>query len=80
MYVWLYVIGLCVGLACGGIALIIGDVTGLICAGLIGTATVGPESAGLLYYVTHAYDAAHPDEHRRPWDSVEGIPWSTRHG
>ncbi len=37
-------------------------------------------SAGLLYYVTHAYDAEHPDEHRRPWDSVEGFPWATRHG
>ena len=45
-----------------------------------GAATVGPESAGLLYYVTHAYDAAHPDEHRRAWDSVEGFPWATRHG
>lgn len=45
-----------------------------------GAATVGPESAGLLYYVTHAYDAEQPDEHRRPWDSVEGFPWATENG
>ena len=40
-----------------------------------GAATVGPESAALLYYVTNAYDARHPDEERRPWDSVDGFPW-----
>ena len=45
-----------------------------------GAATVGPEPAGLLYYVTHAYDPKAPDEDRRPHDSVEGFPWDVRHG
>lgn len=45
-----------------------------------GAATVGAEPAGLLYYVTKAYDPAAPDEERRPHDSVEGFPWQTRHG
>jgi dTDP-4-dehydrorhamnose 3,5-epimerase len=45
-----------------------------------GAACVGPTSAGLLYYVTHAYDPAQPDEHRRAWDSITGFPWAPRHG
>lgn len=45
-----------------------------------GAACVGPTPAGLLYYVTHGYDPQRPDEFRRPWDSVEGFPWTTRHG
>lgn len=45
-----------------------------------GAACVGPTPAGLLYYVTHAYDAKQPDEQRRAWDSVDGFPWGTRHG
>lgn len=45
-----------------------------------GAATVGGEIAGLLYYVTHAYDPAAPDEDRRAHDSVSGFPWGTRHG
>lgn len=45
-----------------------------------GAATVGPTPAGLLYYVTHAYDPNHPDEERRPHDSVEGFPWGVQHG
>lgn len=45
-----------------------------------GVAAVGTETAGLLYYVTHAYDAAKPDEYRRAWDSISGFPWGTRHG
>lgn len=45
-----------------------------------GAACVGPAPAGLLYYVTRAYDPANPDEDRRPFDSVEGFPWQTRHG
>lgn len=45
-----------------------------------GAACVGSEPAGLLYYVTHSYDAAKPDEHRRPWDSVESFPWAPRNG
>ena len=45
-----------------------------------GAATAGPDRAGLLYYVTHAYDPAKPDEHRRAFDSVEGFPWGVRHG
>ena len=45
-----------------------------------GAATIGPEPAGLLYYVTHAYNAKNPDEDRRAFDSIEGFPWSVRHG
>jgi dTDP-4-dehydrorhamnose 3,5-epimerase len=45
-----------------------------------GAATVGDTQAGLLYYVTHAYNAAKPDEDRRAYDSVEGFPWGVRHG
>lgn len=45
-----------------------------------GAATVGCEPAGLLYYVTHAYNPAEPDEQRRPYDSVPGFPWAVRHG
>lgn len=45
-----------------------------------GAACVGPAPSGLLYYVTRAYNAAKPDEHRRPWDSVDGFPWSARNG
>ncbi len=41
-----------------------------------GAATVGPQPAGLLYYVTQTYDRAKPDEHRRHWDSVRGINWA----
>lgn len=42
-----------------------------------GAATVGTEGVGLLYYVTHAYNASQPDEERRPYDSVEGMSWTT---
>lgn len=45
-----------------------------------GAATVGDAPAGLLYYVTHAYDPAKPDEDRRAFDSVVGFPWHVRHG
>ena len=45
-----------------------------------GAATVGDTPAGLLYYVTHAYNAATPDEERRAFDSVAGFPWGVRHG
>ncbi|MBC7834385.1 MAG: dTDP-4-dehydrorhamnose 3,5-epimerase family protein [Phycisphaerales bacterium] len=45
-----------------------------------GAATVGDTPAGLFYYVTHAYDAAKPDEDRRAFDSIEGFPWGVRHG
>ncbi len=45
-----------------------------------GAATVGDTPAGLLYYVTHAYNAAAPDEERRAFDSVAGFPWGVRHG
>jgi dTDP-4-dehydrorhamnose 3,5-epimerase len=41
-----------------------------------GAATVGPQTAGLLYYVTRAYDPKNPDEQRRPYDSVDGFSWS----
>jgi dTDP-4-dehydrorhamnose 3,5-epimerase len=45
-----------------------------------GAATVGDAPAGLLYYVTHAYDPAEPDEQRRAFDSVPRFPWGVRHG
>ena len=45
-----------------------------------GAATVGHTPAGLLYYVTHAYDSANPDEERRSHDSVEGFGWGVQHG
>ena len=44
-----------------------------------GLATVGPDSAGLLYYVTQQYDPTSPDEDRRPFDSVEGFSWGVEH-
>lgn len=40
-----------------------------------GAATVGPEPAGLLYYVTQQYDPAEPDEQRAAYDAIEGFPW-----
>jgi dTDP-4-dehydrorhamnose 3,5-epimerase len=45
-----------------------------------GAATVGPDPAGLLYYVTHAYEPKAPDEDRRAYDSIAGFPWGVRHG
>lgn len=44
-----------------------------------GAATVGNRDAGLLYYMTHRFDPAHPDEHRRDHDSVPGFPWQVQH-
>lgn len=44
-----------------------------------GAATVGLEPAGLLYYLTHQYDPAHPDEDRRGHDTIEGFPWAVQH-
>ena len=44
-----------------------------------GAATVGHMPAGLLYYVTHAYDPANPDEERRAFDSIDGFPWRPQH-
>lgn len=45
-----------------------------------GAATVGAGPAGLLYYVTHAYDPAAPDEDRLAHNGVSGFPWEPRHG
>lgn len=45
-----------------------------------GVATVGDTPGGLLYYVTHSYNASKPDEERRAHDSVAGFPWHVRHG
>jgi dTDP-4-dehydrorhamnose 3,5-epimerase len=45
-----------------------------------GAATVGDMPAGLLYYVTHGYNPAKPDEQRRPHDSIDGFLWQVRHG
>lgn len=45
-----------------------------------GASAIGPDPAGLLYYVTRSYDPQRPDEQRRPYDSVPDFPWWTRHG
>jgi dTDP-4-dehydrorhamnose 3,5-epimerase len=45
-----------------------------------GAATVGDTQAGLLYYVTHAYNPGKPDEERRAYDSIAAFPWGVRHG
>ncbi len=44
-----------------------------------GAATVGPQSAGLVYYVTRQYDARQPDEQRRPADALAGFVWAVEH-
>lgn len=44
-----------------------------------GATTVGPEPAGLLYYVTNLFDPSDPDEDRRAWDSVPDFPWEISH-
>ena len=44
-----------------------------------GLATVGPDSAGLLYFVTRMFDPGSPDEERRDFDSVNGFPWDVQH-
>jgi dTDP-4-dehydrorhamnose 3,5-epimerase len=44
-----------------------------------GATGVGPEPAGLLYYVTHAYNAKNPDEERRAFDSIPGFAWGVQH-
>lgn len=41
-----------------------------------GAATVGHEPASLLYYVTHAYNAAKPDEERRAFDVPAWFSWT----
>jgi len=43
-----------------------------------GAATVGPKSAGLLYYVTKRYDPANPDEQRCAHDAIAGFPWQVQ--
>lgn len=45
-----------------------------------GAATVGDVPGGLLYYVTHSYNPAQPDEQRMGHDQVPGFPWGVRHG
>ena len=40
-----------------------------------GLATVGPMTAGMIYYVTRAYDPADPDEERRPFNIIPGFSW-----
>jgi dTDP-4-dehydrorhamnose 3,5-epimerase len=44
-----------------------------------GATTLGPHPAGLLYYMSNAYDPAAPDEQRRAWDSVPGFAWACEH-
>ena len=45
-----------------------------------GATATGGQPGGVLYYVSAAYDPADPDEQRRPFDSIEGFTWETRHG
>lgn len=44
-----------------------------------GAATVGNTPAGLLYYVTHSYNPAQPDEERAEYDRFPGFPWQVEH-
>ncbi len=44
-----------------------------------GAATVGNTPAGLLYYVTHSYNPAQPDEERAEYDQFPGFPWQVEH-
>jgi dTDP-4-dehydrorhamnose 3,5-epimerase len=44
-----------------------------------GGATVGPEPAGLLYYVTQQYNPAAPDEERRAFDALPDFPWQVQY-
>ncbi|MCA9278755.1 MAG: dTDP-4-dehydrorhamnose 3,5-epimerase family protein [Phycisphaeraceae bacterium] len=44
-----------------------------------GAATVGHVPAGLLYYVTHAFDLANPDEERRSFDIPIEFSWTVQH-
>lgn len=44
-----------------------------------GAATVGHSPAGLLYYVTHAYNPEKPDEERATPDAFAGFPWEVVH-
>ena len=44
-----------------------------------GATVVGPENAGLLYYVTQSYDPVCPDEERRAASSVSGFNWEVQH-
>ena len=44
-----------------------------------GATAIGGSKAGLLYYVTHAYDPSQPDEERRAWDSIEDFHWEVQH-
>lgn len=44
-----------------------------------GAATIGATEAGLLYFVTHAYDPSAPDEERMAHDQVAGFPWRPVH-
>ncbi|MCK4872268.1 MAG: hypothetical protein KAS72_06050 [Phycisphaerales bacterium] len=45
-----------------------------------GATVAGPTSAGLLYFVTHAYDPANPDEERCPYDRFPDFSWDIAHG
>lgn len=40
-----------------------------------GATALGGKEAGLLYYVSRAYNADNPDEQRRASDSVPGFSW-----
>ncbi|MEX0884892.1 MAG: hypothetical protein WD009_00495 [Phycisphaeraceae bacterium] len=44
-----------------------------------GAATVGPTSAGLLYYVTRQYNVDEPDEQRRAHDALPAFAWHVEH-
>ncbi len=42
-----------------------------------GAATLGPDTAGLLYYASRTYNPQEPDEQRRAHDSIPGFHWGT---
>jgi dTDP-4-dehydrorhamnose 3,5-epimerase len=44
-----------------------------------GAATVGPDNAGLLYYVTRQYNPQAPDEERRAADALADFPWHVQY-
>ncbi len=44
-----------------------------------GASTVGHVPAGLLYYVTKAFDPKNPDEERLAFDAIERFPWGIEH-
>ncbi len=44
-----------------------------------GAATVGPDPATLLYYVSEVYVPSQPDEERCAFDALPGFTWAVEH-